>query len=138
MTQNPSRASVLIVEHRSAIASTIARALEPVQDVDLLGCISRASEWNSLAPDTAPRVVICGTGILLPQTLKEFPELRATWPQAHLIALSFDPNSESRELALSSGADQYVSGLDLARELLAAIQRALGGPTPGPTPSEAH
>jgi len=126
MTQNQSKASVLIVEHRSAIASTIAGALERVQDVDLLGCIPYASDWNALSAGTAPRVVICGTGILLPQTLAQFPELRATWPQAHLIALSFDPNAESRELALSSGADEYVSGLNLIQELQAAVQRALG------------
>jgi DNA-binding NarL/FixJ family response regulator len=129
MSQNLARASVLIVEHRSAIASTIASALARVQDVDLLGCIPRASDRNALSPGPAPRVVICGTGILLPQTLTQFSELRATWPQAQLIALSFDPNAESRALALSSGADDYVSGLNLSQELQAAVQRALGRPT---------
>ena len=122
----PSQVCVLIIEHRSAIAASIASVLGIMPEVRLLGNIAHVSERSTLATGSEPAIVVCGAGILLPHTLTQFPELRTLWPQAHLIALSFDPSEESRELALSAGADQYVSGLKLRDELQAAIQHILG------------
>jgi DNA-binding NarL/FixJ family response regulator len=122
----PSQVSVLIIERRSAIAASIASVLDIMPEIRLLGNIAHVSERNALATGSEPAIVVCGAGILLPHTLSQFPELRTLWPQAHLIALSFDPSAESRELALSAGADKYVSGLNLREELRAAIQSLLG------------
>ena len=121
----PPQVSVLIIERRSAIVASVASVLDIMPEVSLLGNIAHVSERNALAPGSDPAIVVCGAGILLPQTFSQFPELRTLWPQAHLIALSFDPSEESRELALSAGADKYISGLNLREELQDAIQHVL-------------
>jgi hypothetical protein len=87
--------SVLIIEHRSAIAASIARVLEIMPELRLLGNIAHVSERSALATRSEPAIVVCGAGILLPHTLSQFPELRTLWPRAHLIALSFDPSEET-------------------------------------------
>lgn len=121
MTQPPQNLSVLVVEHRPAIASSIERALEPLDGVRLLDCLPTASLSPASTDASGPDVVVCGLGIFLPQTQTRLSRLRARWPHSHLIALSFDPNAESRDLALALGADDYVSGLNLVPELRAAL-----------------
>lgn len=121
-----SQVSVLVIERRAAIVASIASVLEIMPEVRYLGNIAHVGERSSLATGSEPAIVVCGAGILLPHTLNQFPELRTLWPQAHLIALSFDPSEESRELALSAGADEYIYGLNLREELRTAIQGILG------------
>ena len=120
-----SNASVLIIERRPAVVSSITSVLAHIPEVTLLGSIPQASERDRLQLDAHPAIVVCGTGVLLPQTLTQFLELRAVWPSARLIALSFDPTEETRELTLSAGAHRYVSGINMPAELPGAIQAAL-------------
>src|SRR5436305_1303580 len=83
------RRSVLVVEPRAAIVSGITHAVEGIQAAELVGCVPDASDPLVLSLDAHPRVVVCGTGVLLPHTLAQLPTLRSLWPQAYLIALSF-------------------------------------------------
>ena len=113
--------SVLVVDHRPAIAASIARELRPQPGIRLLASIPTASLSPAPAGADSPDVVVCGVGVLLPETTARLARLRSRWPHAFLIALSYDPNAESRDSALALGADTYVSGFSLRDDLRAAL-----------------
>lgn len=109
---------VLLADDQAKVRSAVRLVLEQQRDIDVLGEAVNATglmDWLKAA---------CPDMVLLDWELPGFDpdelnNLRELCPSLAVIALSGQP--EARQVALSAGADGFVSKGDPPEELLAAI-----------------
>ena len=119
---------MLIVEHTPVVVQAIKRWIERLFNLQVVGTVSTVDEAIQLEQQTQPDVILYGLTQLHPPGIENLPRLRRALPAAYIIAISFEPNDESREPALAAGADEYVSGFKIDLDLIPAIQRGIRKP----------
>ena len=115
--------NILIVNDRQEILDSIARFLSQHDDVLVVGTARGLAEAVDSARLLQPEVVVCDYSLLRPSTLERISLLRQTLPQACLIVMSYDDESEAQQSARDAGANDFISKFNLADDLLPALHR---------------
>ena len=115
--------NILIVNDRQEILDSIARFLSQHDEVQVVGTARGLAEAVDSARLLQPEVVVCDYSLLRPSTLERISLLRQTLPQACIIVMSYDDESEAQQSARDAGANDFISKFNLADDLLPALQR---------------
>ena len=111
---------VLLADDRAEIRSGLRLLLDQEPDLEVAGEVAEIDGLLALTRETRPDVILLDwelAGLLIAQHL---PLLRSFRPGLRIIALSERP--ESRQAALASGADAFVSKGDQPEHLLIALR----------------
>ena len=118
--------SILIVNDRQEILDSIARFLSQYGDIRVAGTARGIAEAVDSARALQPEVVVCDYSLLRPSTLDRIAQLRQILPQACIIVMSYDDETEAQQSARDAGANDFISKFDLSDDLLPALRRCSG------------
>jgi DNA-binding NarL/FixJ family response regulator len=119
---------ILLADDASNVRLALQALLERQPGLEIVGAVGNARELLAQVKATCPDLVILDWELPHPAALTLLAELREACPGLAIIVLSGRP--ETRQAALAAGADAFVSKVDSAEQLLAAlhsVQRAAVG-----------
>jgi DNA-binding NarL/FixJ family response regulator len=119
---------LMIVDERAVTRHLVRQAAATVQDT-VLECAS-ADDAVSAVSAFQPDCVMMGVSLPAPGTFKAIKNIRKTFPEVRVVAVSSFEESASREAAAEAGASAFVSTENLSELfLLAAPERLSAKPT---------
>ena len=121
---------ILVADDEPSIQQFLAALLE-LEDVEIVGYAADGHEVLAQMEATRPDVVVLDLMMPGMSGLDVLPLLRERHPGVRVVAVSAMPEHTAEHDALAAGADAFVSKLDVASRLAAA----LGIRTPDRTPS---
>ncbi len=114
---------LIIVDDHEAFRQALARMLEQVSDIDIVGQAGDGREGLKLAADLKPDTVVVDFSMPELDGLAVTRQLKA-WPKPpRVVMMSFHAEPEYREMALATGADAFITKAELHRELLPLLER---------------
>jgi len=123
---------VMLVDSHEAFLRSAVDLCRRYQELVVVGTADGSAEALTRARDLRPQVVIIDLNDMLSlRRLASVPRLWGMVPAPGIIALSLLDTGICREAALAAGADEFVSKLNLAVELLPAIRRVVQAVQPG-------
>jgi DNA-binding NarL/FixJ family response regulator len=122
MTDTPTR--VLIVDGRPQVRSALHLALEQCAGAVVVGEASAVEEALRLAAALRPDLVLLDWELAGKNGASALIELRRARPGLAVVALSSRP--EAQRVALSAGADRFVSKGGPPERLMAAVRGCTG------------
>jgi DNA-binding NarL/FixJ family response regulator len=111
---------ILLADDASNVRWALQALLERQPGLEIVGAVGNAWELLSQVRATCPDLVILDWELPRSAAVTLLTELGEACPGLAVIALSGRP--EKRKAALAAGADAFVSKVDSAEELLAALQ----------------
>ncbi len=120
---------VLLADDQVEIRSGLRLLLDQEPDLEVAGEVAEIDGLLASTREARPDVILLDWELAGLRVAEHLPILRALRPGLRIIALSGRP--ESRQAALASGADAFVSKGDQPEHLLTAL-RGLGGTVPSP------
>jgi len=114
---------VLLVNDRQEILDSIARFLVQYDEVEVVGTARGLEGAVTCARELQPHFVVCDYSTLKPKMLERIALLRATLPQACIIVMSYDDESDTQQAALEAGASDFISKFNLSDDLMPALRR---------------
>ncbi|KPV49471.1 hypothetical protein SE17_32465 [Kouleothrix aurantiaca] len=101
------------------------------RDSEEIEIIAASSDMNTLLAQTTQAPAVALIGLSVPNLVDEhmISQLRVHWPYVGILVLSSLEQAEYYQQALASGADAVISKLQLATELLPAIQKLYNLPS---------
>jgi two-component system, NarL family, response regulator len=116
--------SVLLVDDNPTFLRILTRFLagQREEDVRVVGAVVGGREAVAQAERLQPDVILLDLEMPDVPGLDLLPRLRATVPDARLIALTLLDPASVQAAALAAGADAFVSKTSLEYDLLPAIQ----------------
>jgi DNA-binding NarL/FixJ family response regulator len=117
--------SVLLVDDNPIFLRILAQFLEEQSEhaVSVVGSVDAGEKALRIAPCLRPEVVLIDLAMPEMHGLDLIPRLRASLPDAVIIALTLMDPQSYREAVLAAGADAFVSKATLEGDLLPTIQR---------------
>lgn len=117
--------SVLLVDDNPIFLRILARFLEEHSGhaVCVVGSVDAGEKALRIAPSLRPEVVLTDLAMPKMHGLDLIPRLRASLPDAVIIALTLMDPQSYREAVLAAGADAFVSKATLEGDLLPTIRR---------------
>ena len=112
---------ILVVDSQPRVRFALRVLLERQPGLEVAGEASDADGLLTQASEIQPDLVLLGWELPGLTACASLSSLRQICPDAFVVALSGRP--EAREVALSAGADSFVSKSDPPDLLLAAIDR---------------
>jgi len=116
---------VLSIDDNPVFRAAIRRFFDRNDGVTLLDSVADAQAAAALPDDPPPHVILLDLHLADHLSLNLIQALRQKWPASKVIILTFDDRPYYREAALRAGADDFVSKLSLASDLLPAIVQAI-------------
>ena len=114
---------LIIVDDHEAFRQALARMLEQVSDIDIVGQAGDGREGLKLAADLKPDTVVVDFSMPELDGLAVTRQLKA-WPKPpRVVMMSFHAEPEYREMALAMGADAFITKAEIHRELLPLLER---------------
>lgn len=127
---------VLLVDDHQPFLRVATDFLQRHQGLVVVGALHGGEEALAQAQDLQPQVILLDLTTPSLSGLDTIPRLRAMLPEVGIIALTLlDPNAY-RQVALATGADDFVFKANLTTDLLPAIRRVAQTVRPGQEPSE--
>jgi len=117
--------SVLVVDDNPLLRRLIARFLNELDSVVVVGTAGKGVDTLMKALDLRPQVILFDLGTPARAGLDAIPRLRTLVPEAHIIAMSLLDGNAYRQAALSAGAHDFVAKINLVSDVLPAIQRVM-------------
>lgn len=131
------RTKVLIVEGTRAFAEALRIAIDLEEDLRVVGVATDGESAASEAATRHPDVVILDLGLSYLAGPDAIRRVKATHPQARVVALSTHGSELLLARAVEAGAEGYVSALDGIADVIEAVRRARRG-EPLMDPTEAN
>lgn len=109
---------ILLADNEPKVRFALRVLLERQPDISVVGDVINEADLLSQIDETQPDIVLLDWGL---PGLATLSQIRARFPSLSVIVLSGRP--ETRQKALSAGADAFVSKINPPEELLAAISQ---------------
>ena len=119
------RPRVLLADDYEGLLAAWRRLLEPSYEV--VGCVRDGRALLEATETLAPDVVIADLSMPEVNGLEACREIRQTSPQTKVILVSAGGDQSVARAAIRAGASGFVLKHSAARDLLAAVRRALVG-----------
>lgn len=114
---------LIIIDDHEAFRQALARMLEQVEDIDIVGQAGDGRGGLKLAAELKPDAVVVDFSMPEFDGLAVTRQLKA-WPKPpRVVMMSFHAEPEYREMALATGADAFITKAELHRELLPLLER---------------
>ena len=124
--------TLVLVDDSLGFQTALTNHLRAQAHLALVQVASSGREALALPPDPAPDIVLLDIHLPDQLGLHLIKPLLAKWPHSKVIILTFDDYPRMRQAALKAGATDFVSKLNAAEQLVAAIHHAMynshGGP----------
>jgi DNA-binding NarL/FixJ family response regulator len=117
---------ILLADDQPRVRFALRVLLEQVPGLSIVGEATNGNDLLHLATMTLPDVVLLGWELPGLTAADALSHLRGIHPKLLVIALSV--RSEARRVALSDGADAFVSKTDPPERLLAALRTQKNAP----------
>ena len=114
---------VLLADDQASVRSALRLLLEQDSDVHTVAEVADANDLLEQIGRSCPDLVLLDWELPGSKKLELLPSLRTKCPQLFVIVLSSHP--EVRQVALSAGADAFVSKGDTPERLLAMLHDRL-------------
>ena len=121
------RPRILLADDYAGLLTAWRRLLEPVYDV--VGCVRDGRALLEATGTLAPDVVIADLSMPELNGLEACREIRQTSPHTKIILVTAGGDQSVARAAFRAGASGFVLKHSAARDLLAAVHRALVGET---------
>jgi len=122
-----SKITVLIVDDHQVVRLGLQALLSIKPDFEVLGQAATATEAISLVEQFRPQVVLMDLRLPGRSGLEACRDIKARWPQTHVIMLTSYADDELVLEAINAGADGYILKRVKDNELVAAIKAVAAG-----------
>jgi DNA-binding NarL/FixJ family response regulator len=116
--------SVLLAEDNDLMRSAIRHLLKGDADIHIVAETASFAEMIALVRQLKPEVVVMDLHMRDEYRVRPH-EIKASWGECRLVAISFANDRETRALARSFGADILLDKMNLTTELIPAIKRPI-------------
>ena len=131
---------VLIADDNRLMLEGFRRALERVEDIEIVGTTHAGEQLLSLVERRRPNVVAMELGLRTADGGSCLDAIRATHPEVKVVVLSASPTSETIRSALGRGAAAFVvkniNPLDIPSALRQAYEETVYHPFGEPSPED--
>jgi DNA-binding NarL/FixJ family response regulator len=112
---------ILLVDDSDVFVRSTLRLFEDYPELATVSTARSAEEALKLPAQPAPRLILLDRNLRGMSGLQAVHLLRAKWPHAHIILLSFDDGASYRQLAEMAGADGFMTKPAMVDELIPTI-----------------
>jgi CheY-like chemotaxis protein len=116
----------LVVDDAREVRWLVGILLEDVPTWTVAGEAGDGAQAIARARELHPDVVLLDMSMPVMDGLEALPELRCALPEALIVLLTAFPVADVVEIAQSFGADACLDKVDMATELVPALQRLVG------------
>jgi DNA-binding NarL/FixJ family response regulator len=113
---------LIIIDDHTPFREALARMLEQVTDIDIVGQAGDGKEGLKVAAELKPDTVLVDFSMPVLDGLAVTRQLKA-WPKPpRVVMMSFHAEPEYREMALATGADIFITKADLHKDLVPVLE----------------
>ena len=121
--------SIIIADDHAMVREGIRTILDEMNGLAVVGEAGDGLELLNLLKKTVPKMVILDISMPGLRGIEVAREIKALYPEVHILMLSMHKSEEFLSMALSAGAKGYLLKEDSGKELLDAVQRIKKGET---------
>ena len=116
---------MVLVDDSGIFLTAMRRFFSAQPQFVIQAAVTQGDNALDLPTEPAPAVVLLDIYLPGRSGIRFIRPLKEKWPHAKIVVLTFSAAEQYRELALRTGADEFVSKLYIASDLIPAIERAL-------------
>ena len=113
---------LIIIDDHAPFREALAKMLEQVTDIDIVGQAGDGREGLKVAAELKPDTVLVDFSMPGLDGLAVTRQLKA-WPKPpRVVMMSFNTAPEYRDMALAMGADTFITKADLHKDLVPVLE----------------